>query len=149
MKKIFTYLAIAIIGLASLASCSKKSDSTPAYSMKATIGTTAVSETSCIAIVNGSALSVTGFTGSSTTPPYFNLTIQNFSGAGTYTLDSTAIVPVVTCIYYPDAIVTNTKVAKSGTITVTSSSSTSVSGTFSFLCSDGTSISGGSFTAKK
>ncbi len=147
MRKILSIAAIAMIGLFVFAGCSKKSSS-PSYSMKATIGSTAFSENTCAAILSGTTMSITGYNGSATTPPYLSITIYNYTGAKTYTLDSTALIPPVVVSYLPDSNPLDVKAATSGSVIVTSSSSSTVSGTFSLKCSDGTTIANGTFTGK-
>lgn len=149
MKKILVFAGIAMIALATFAGCTKKSDS-PSYFMKATLGATAYNAGNCIASTSplGTGIVVSGLGGGSTTPtyPYVSLIISSFANAtGTFSFDSTQ------ATNYAQYLTSTTayKISKSGTVTITSTSASTVSGTFSFTCTDGTSVSGGSFTAKR
>jgi hypothetical protein len=146
MKKLLTFSTIVMIGLVVLSSCSKKSSS-PSYLMTATVGATAFSGSNTYALTAGTDVSIFSYTGSGTTatPPYLEIVMPNFTGTGTYTFDSTLLSN--TAGYYESS--TSAKVAKSGSVIITSSSSTSISGTFSFTTTDGTVVSNGKFTAKK
>lgn len=103
MKKLFTFAMLAIM-IGTVAGCSKKSSSTtPSYSMKVTIGGTTSSFSTCQAVLAGSILQVTGSSGASTTtPPYFGITIYNFTGAATYTINGSATSPTVAASYWPE-----------------------------------------------
>jgi hypothetical protein len=151
MKRIMTLSAILMLGLVFFAGCSKKSDS-PSYSMKATIGGTAFSVTNCYAVLNNGVLSITGSSGTSTsgtTPPFFTVVINTYTTATTYTLDTTALVPNIGGTYSPTLNIADMKGAKSGSVTISSASSSSYTGTFNFILTDGTAVTGGTFTAKK
>ncbi len=146
MKKIFTIAAIALMGLALFSGCSK-SDSTPSYTMKESIGGTSFSSSNCLsASYSGIFTEIYGFEGNSVTPtyPYIGLFLINYAKTtGTFTIDSTMtsnFAQIVTSA-------TTNKLAKTGTITITSVSPNIV-GTFSFTVTDGTAVTGGTFTAK-
>lgn len=147
MKKIFTIAAIALMGLALFSGCSK-SDSTPSYSMKASLGGTSFNSSNCIAATypGTSFIEIYGMGGTLTAPtfPYVALFLYNYAKTtGTFTIDSTL------STNYAEIVTSATtfKLAKSGTITITSVSPNIV-GTFSFTATDGTAVTGGSFTAK-
>ncbi len=135
MKKIVIFSAVVMMGLAAFTGCSKKSSS-PSYSMGASVGGTAFSGNNCVATQVGTILTVQGWSGSSTSAvfPYFALYISNFTGTGTFAFDSTML------SNYAEYLTSTTsiKIAKSGSIVVTSASTSAVSGTFSFTCTDGT-----------
>ena len=150
MKKILSIMAIAMIGLFVFAGCSKKSSS-PSYTMKATVGSTAFSANNCIGNINSTLLSVYGYNASGTTATFPNITIQmsNYTAIGTFTIDTTAIFSSLTFQYYPTSALTDVKSSKTGTLTLTSVTSTAIAGTFSFTCTDGTTVTGGTFSAKR
>ena len=150
MKRIFTFAAIALLGLAAFSGCGKKSSS-PSYSMHASIGGTAFNVTNVYAVITGSILSITGSSGttSTATPPYFGITIYNYTSPTTYTVDSTATTPTVAGTYAPTSAPADMKAASSGSVVISSASTATISGTFSFKMTDGTVISGGTFTAKR
>ncbi len=133
--------------------CSPSGGSSPAssYFMKATIGSTTMNGTSCIATVVSSTLGITGstVTAGAGGPPQINLTVSNWSGAtGTFALTT---VGSVTNNFgqYISAAGTTAKTSNSGTLTITSVSATEVKGTFNFTCTDGTVVSDGSFDAQR
>jgi hypothetical protein len=143
MRKHIILAAIAVMSIAAFVGC-KKSSSTPGYSMKATVGTTAYSVSNCFGVKLDSSLTIEGIAGGTTTSfPYLAVTLSTWSGnTGTFALDS--------FVNFGEYILSDTsaKESKSGTLTITSVSSTTIAGTFSFTCSDGTVVSGGSFNAK-
>ena len=147
MRKILTLAAIAIMGIAVFSGCSKKSSS-PSYGMKATIGSTAYNAPYCLASSTSGVLVIDGLGGSATapTPPYVTIVIPSWtSAAGTFNLDSTMTAN------YAEYILSDTvaRISKTGSVIITSVTSTSIAGTFSFSCTDGTAVSSGSFTAKR
>jgi hypothetical protein len=148
MRKIQTIAAMALLGLSALTACSKKSSS-PTYVMKATVGSTSFNESShVLAIASGGGLIITGSAGTVTTsaPPQITIAIVSWSGStGTTTFDSTAATGYEE--YLPNS--STVSESKTGTVTITSVSSTAVSGTFSFTATDGTVVSNGSFTAQR
>jgi hypothetical protein len=148
MKKIISLSMALLLGVLFLAGCSKKSDS-PSYSMKATAGGTSISANNASATLAGTTLAIAGVnsSGGSATPPYISITIVNFTGTGTYNIDAAGT--VASASYFPDSDVSHVKISKTGSVVVTSSSSASVAGTFSFTTTDGTSVTGGTFTAKR
>ena len=147
MKKLFLIAATSIVAFSAITSC-KKSDSSPSYSMKATIGSTSFNATNCVAIATGGALSISGWTGTTTTAaaPMMSITILSWnSGTQTVAFDSTGATGSEA--YTPST--TSSLPAKTGTVSITSVSSTAISGTYSFTATDGTAITGGTFTAKR
>ena len=150
MKKLLTVALSAVIGATALTSCSKKSDSSPSYSMKTTIGKTSFSGTNCYAILAGGALSISGWNGTSTVAvaPYLSLTIMSWNGGtGATSVDSTMTAGAIS--WMPDASSVTGLYARSGTITISSVSSSAISGSFSGTMSDGSQVTGGTFTAKR
>ncbi len=150
MKKLFTF-AMLVIMIGTITGCTKKSSSTtPSYSLKVTVSGATSTFTTCQAVLAGSVLQVTGSSSATTTtPPYFSITIYNFTGAATYTINGSATSPSVAASYWPSSFFSSVKAAQSGSVVVTSSSSTSVSGTFNFTAVDGTTMNSGTFTAKR
>ncbi len=145
MKKIFTIAAIAFMGLALFSGCTK-SDSTPSYSMKASIGGASFSTSNCFAASTGTFVEIEGLGGTLTAPtyPYVTLWLLNYAKTtGTFAIDSTMATNYAQIV----TGATSFKIAKSGSITITSVSPNIV-GTFSFTAIDGTAVTGGTFTAK-
>ena len=147
MKKIFSIAAIALMGLALFSGCSKSSSSSPSYTMNASIGGSSFSSSNCLAAsYSGMFTEIYGFAGNSVTPtyPYIGLFLLNYAKTtGTFSLDSTMTANFAQIV----TSATTNKVAKSGSITITSTSPNIV-GTFSFTTTDGTAVTGGTFTAK-
>ncbi len=143
MKKILFYAAIAATTLATFTGCTKKSDSSPSYTMKATVGSTAFSSSSCIAGQTGTLLTVVGGiqNGATYNFPYITLSMVNYNGAGTYNID------LLNNSASYAASLTDTKPAVRGSIVITAISP--ITGSFSFTLSDSTKVAGGSFTCKK
>jgi len=146
MKKILTFTAIVMIGLAAFSGCKKSSDS-PSYNMSASVGGTAFSANYCVADTLGGALMIMAFngTGYTATPPDMIITITSYTGMGTYNFDSLG----VTNIGQYNATASTSKESIAGSVVISSTTSTQVVGTFSFTCSDGTVVSSGKFTAQK
>lgn len=151
MKKILTFAAAAVLGLATLSGCSKSSSPSPSYFMKATIGGTSFNVTNCYAVTTGSVLSITGSSGTTTTstPPMFGITIYSYSNPGTYKVDTALTTATVAGTYATTMNPADMKASKAGTVVITSASSATISGTFSFTFTDGTAVTAGSFTAKR
>ncbi len=150
MKRILTFSAIAMIGLAVFSGC-KKSSST-SYSMKATVGSTAFSVTNSYATLNGTNLAITGNSGSSTSAssaPYLTIVLSNYTAPGVYAIDTTLNVPVVDATWAADMTMADWKYSHTGSVTITSLSSSVVVGTFNFVCADGTTINSGTFSARR
>ena len=147
MKKILTIAVIAMIGLLTFAGCSKSSSGS-SNTMKATIGSTAFSSNNCIFSINAGLLGIYGYTASGATVSYPNISIgiNNYTSGstGTYTISDTS----TNIVAGVDSSATSAIVAQTGSIVITSSSSSSISGTFNFTCTDGTKVTGGTFTAK-
>ncbi len=114
MKKVLSIVVIAMIGLFVFTGCTKKSSSSPSYTMKATVGSTAFSVTNCLANINSTLLSVYGYGGSGTTATFPNITLQmsNYTTTGTFTIDTTAVFPSLTLEYFPTSALTDVKMAK-------------------------------------
>lgn len=149
MKFFKTVLAVALI--AAMSGCSRSSSSSPAatYSMRATIGSASMNGTVCIATVVSGVLGISGSTVVSGVggPPQINLAIYSWTGAaGTFALGSTGGNNFGEYIASTGAL---TNISTSGTVTITSVTTTAISGTFSFTCSGGVSVTAGTFTAQR
>jgi hypothetical protein len=145
MKRILTIALIAIAGVSAFCSCSKKSSS-PSYTMTASLGSSAYNAPNCIAVPTGTTMVIEGIGGTGTvaTFPYVQLIIANWATkTGTYSFDSTLAGSYAQYLLNSTTI----KISKSGSVVVTSASATTISGTFSFTCTDGTTVTGGTFTA--
>lgn len=151
MKKILTLAIVAILCIGAVTGC-KKSDSGSSYSMKATVGTTAFNVSNSYATINGNILSISGNSGSSTSTyaaPYLTVVLYDYTNTGTYTIDTTATSPNVAATYAPDLTISDFKLSHTGSVTISSVTSTQVVGTFNFVLTDGSTITGGTFTAKR
>ena len=149
MKKILMIAAIAGFGLATFSGCSKSSSS-PSYTISAKINGASYSNSNCYFVATGGSLLIeSGVPSSSPSYPFMEFSVSNYTGAGTYAISSSSA-----SIYAIDSSATGSSIAQasaaggSGTLTVTSASSSTISGTFSFTGSDGTTVTGGAFTAK-
>lgn len=155
MKNQITFFLAAVLGcLVLFSSCTKKSDSSPSYTMKATVGSSAFSASNCWAITASSGgtsiTTIYGSNGSSGSLVYPNMAlyIVNWNGnTGSFTLDST--MSTAYAEYINSSTLTDYSLSKSGTINITAVSSTSITGNFNFVGNDGKNITGGTFTAKK
>ena len=155
MKKFLSVASIAMIAVAVFTGCSKSSSTSSATgSLKATAGTTSVNSNFCEAGYVDSTLSITGtsITSSTASYPYIILGIYGWNGTstGTFAIGGSNL---NLATYAVSSTVSHE--ATSGTITITSVSSTQISGTFSFVGgptsiggSDSVSVTNGSFTAK-
>lgn len=145
MKKNLTILAIAIVGLIAFAGC-KKSSSGTSYSIKATINGTSFSGVNCVAVSNSGFVVIDGYSGSSATStslPIIELTLTGYNNTtGTFNIDGVTNNAII------DSSLTSVPSATSGTITITTATSSEIVGTFNFTCSDGTKVTNGTFTAK-
>lgn len=146
MKNILVIAGIVTICIGTFSSC-KKSSSSPLCSMKATVGATTISTSNCFFTHDSSTLTISGnYTGPVGNPfdiPSIYISIRNWNGAaGAFTLrgGTNAVANLTTIPYQTDT-------AQSGIITLTSVSMTRISGEFSYICSDGTKVTNGSFTA--
>jgi len=143
MKKLLAFSSIAMIAMSVFSGCSKSSSGS-SYFMKETIAGKSYSSTYCAAGSSSGYVTIAGSSGTSLTYPYVTLTLANYNKTtGTFTLDTTLTGSFAE--YNKDA--STVVLAKSGSVTITSASPNIV-GTFSFTCTDGTVVSGGSFTAK-
>ena len=151
MKKILTLAIVAILCIGAFTGC-KKSDSGSSYSMKATVAGSAFNVSNVYATITSNTLAITGNSGSSTTtqsPPYLSVVLYDYTNTGNYTIDTTASTPTVAATYAPDATITDWKTSYTGSVTISSVTSTQVVGTFNFVMADGSTITGGTFTAKR
>ncbi|GAA4459784.1 hypothetical protein GCM10023093_01390 [Nemorincola caseinilytica] len=114
------------------------------------MGGTAFEGTICLAGVVSSNLAITGSstTGGVTGPPQINISVVNWSGStGTFNFGA-----ITAGSHFAQYIVSTGSVAKttsSGSVTITDVSATEIKGTFNFTCTDGTAITGGTFTAQR
>ncbi len=148
MKKLFIYVALLVSGAAAITGCTKKSDSsTPTYSMKATVGSGAFNGSSCIAVLSGTNLSVVGgpFVNGVASYPNVSITILNYTGTGTYTIQLGSTTNLNTASYYTS--MTQAAPAAYGSVTVNATSP--MTGTFNFTLTDSTKITNGTFTCAK
>ncbi len=146
MKKLLTLPAIALLCLATTTGCKKNNSNSNAattYSMTATAGGTAFSTSDCLESSNFTSYF---FTGQATGGRSITIGIaSNNLTTGSYTLDS------ITTGHFAEYFISsgNYKMSKSGTVTITSIvAGVSIAGTFNFTCTDGTTVTGGKFTAK-
>jgi hypothetical protein len=147
MRNILTLAIITTFWLAAFAGCKKSRSSTASYTLTATVGDSAFSGNDTYVVGTGISRAIFSYngTGSSPMPPYMQIVIPNYTGAGTYNFDTT----LVTNFALYQSTYTNRKLAKSGAVVISDTSGASVSGTFSFTATDGTVVSSGKFTAKK
>ncbi len=150
MKKNITLLAFALLAIAVIPACTKKSSSTTnnssPYTMTATKGGSNVSvsgQSSVYAVVAGPLLEVVGESISGNDTTGFVFMLGSYTGPGSYTLDGmTNVGEYVNKTGSTGTII----IATSGNVTITSAATPYMKGTFNF--SDGTtSISNGAFTA--
>ena len=150
MKRILTITAIAAIGFAAFTGCKKSSSgASSTYNMKATIGSTAYNAPNCLAVQTGTQMVIEGLGGTSTVPtfPYMALILTNWNSGivtATFNFDSTMLKNYAQYL----SSSTSAIISKTGSVNVTSVTSTAVSGNFSFTGTDGTVVSGGTFTAQ-
>ena len=145
MKTNITLLALAILGMVTIMSCTKTVSGTPP-SMAASIGSTSYKSPYCMAAQTGSKMEILGLNGTTTTPtyPYVYLYIPKWTGLPTtYPIDSTG----VNFGYYFSSS-SSALYAVKGSINILSVSSDLVTGTFLFSCNDGTAVSNGIFSAR-
>ena len=148
MKKLLTYGAIAVYGLAVMTGCKKSdsSSSSASYTMSATIGGHAFSGAKCIAGINGAQLAIVGgLDGTAATFPNITINVQSYTGLGTYPIQifSTTYFNTATL----DSTLTQAAPAAYGSVIVTGTSP--ITGTFSFTCTDSTKVTNGSFSCLK
>ncbi len=93
-------------------------------------------------------MSIDGFSGTTLGAVFPDMEIYFSSWAGTtgtFAIDSDITSQNIAQYILNDS---TAKESSTGTVTITSVSSTAIAGTFSFTCSDGTVVSSGSFNAK-
>jgi|GEM_PF-1599493 len=157
-KNALVLIALLGLGALSLFSCSKKSGTSSPYTISgtATSGSTttpiSVSGQSFVfaQVVNtgsGNVLELTGesFGGGDTTG--FSFVIYNYTGAGTYNLTDTGTSFNEGVYINRTATTAIDDIAASGSLVVSSVSSTQITGTFTFTGALGTHISNGTYTA--
>ena len=150
MRQILLIAAVALLGLTIFSGCSTSGGASPTYSMTATIGSTHMNGTICIAAQVTTVMGISGSTVTSgvTGTPQIHLSLWNWTGAtGSYTLKTGG--SGNNYAEYVPSSGSLASVSQSGTVTITSISSTTISGTFNFTCTDGKVISSGSFTAQR
>ncbi len=148
MKKFLLIAATTMIAFGGTTGCKKDSSTSPSYSMKATVGSSSFNTSHCIASAANGGLIITGWTGSSTTAtaPMMVIAITSWNqGTGTVNFDASMSNGYEEYV----ASTTTTSLAQTGTVNITSVASNAISGTFSFTATDGTVVSGGTFTAQK
>ena len=116
--------------------------------MQATIYGVPFLSANCYVPITGSIVVIEGFSGTSSTStsyPRISLAIQGYTKTtGTFPINQSGT--GVTAAYYTSS--TNNVNGISGSVTITSASTTSIVGTFNFICTDSTKVEGGSFTSK-
>ena len=153
MKQTITLTAAIVFTLLGLFGCKKSSDSTASYIMSASIGGTQFSASNCLESQTLTGIAITGGNGTFTTNsnptvyPFIFLSIDNFSGVGTYTINPLTTTASGGIYYSANFSSTNPKPAVYGTIVITATSPNIV-GNFSFTCLDSTKVTNGVFVAK-
>jgi len=136
LQKFFSTALVAVALLVSFTSCKKSDDSTPAADiaagMRATLdGTAWTANSAFFSDTSSNGLEIYGFTGSG--PSLKGFTLVCPKQAGTYSLmNDTAATTPRSGVYFESNSVW---ISNSGTLTITSLSSTNVKGTFSFNAS--------------
>jgi hypothetical protein len=124
-----------------------KKGSSPSYNLSASVGGKAYTSALCIAYSTGGTIEIeseTTTSGASITYPYIALYCGNTAlKTGTFNFDTTQLANYATYVTSD----TSLKLAKSGSVTITSISP-NVVGTFNFTCQDGTVVSSGTFVAE-
>jgi len=150
MKKIIIIVIVAFLGFTTFSGCTRSSSSSSTSttgSMTATIGSTAMNGTICVASEVSGALGISGSTVTSGVggPPQINFTITNWSGGtGSVTLGSSSASNFAEYIQSSSSLAL---FSTSGTLNINSVSTTNISGTFSFTLSTGVTVSSGTFSA--
>ncbi len=150
MKINIALLAIALFSFAFISGCHKGGYGV-SYSMKATIGSNTYEAPNCIARPSGSSMIIYGMNNTSSTAtspsiPYLSITIVNWHEAlDTFYFDSTLTKNVAA--YWPSS--SQTSYSKTGEVYINTLNSDNISGVFQIVCSDGSKITDGSFTAKR
>ena len=133
LQKFFSTALVAVALLVSISACKKSEDSTPAADiaagMRATVGGAAWTANSAFfSDTSSNGLEIYGFTGLG--PSLKGFTLVCPKQAGTYSLinDTTATAPRSGVYFEGNSL----WISNSGTLTITSLSSTNVKGTFSF-----------------
>jgi hypothetical protein len=140
---LFTALLLMVICFG----CEKKNVATPLGKMQAIINGMPFYGANCTAVgPTQSQLTIVGSPTSNNYVPGIFLTINNYTGVGTYQIESVA--DTLANMAQIDSSSSAIQ-AVSGTITVTAASATQFSGTFSFTAANGTQVTNGSFTATK
>ena len=145
MKKIIAGISVMVACMFILGGCTKNSNkNTTSYTLTASVNGTPFTANNCIAYMNSQMLTINF----SPPIPYPSITIVigNYTSTGPYSLDTGSVVTEI--VYYPTSVTADGKLGVSGSVTITSFSTTSVSGTFHFVCADGTSITSGAFIGK-
>lgn len=154
MKKTIALMAFAALSTLTMFSCKKKDNNNTSSngSMTATINNTSFSASRCTSAVADTILNITGanYSGTTVEYPIVTLTVYNYHGVGTYTLDQSTFSGVTGTANIDSSSSTTTAIANTlstyGTINITSTSP-NITGTFSFTTEDSTKVTNGSFTA--
>jgi len=132
LHKFFSTALVAVALLVSISACKKSEDSTPAADiaagMRATVGGTAWTASTTLFSDTGSYLTISGITGLTTSLKGVTLVCPKQTGTYSLTDDTTASVPKGGAYFEGDKY----WVSNTGTLTISSLSSTNVKGTFSF-----------------
>ena len=150
MRKFTTTLMLAALSVLFVTTgCTKKKDDAPAYTMTSKLGANSFTTSNCYATSSAGTLMVVGTNGTNTsaTYPIIQLFIPEWNGnTGNFAIDtSSAVAP------YAQYVISASDydIAVSGSINITSVTTTTISGNFSFVGLGGTNYSGGNFTAKR
>ena len=150
MKINIALLSIAVFAFTFISGCHKGGYGV-AYSMKATIGSNTYEAPNCIARPSGANMVIYGMNNTdvnATKPsiPYISITIVNWhEGLDTFYFDSTLTKNTAT--YFASS--TQYSFSKTGEVYINTVNADNISGVFQVVCSDGSKITDGSFTAKR
>ena len=140
------FSTITLVGFAAFTGCKKSDNASNSGNMSESINGSKVSSP-CYSVSNSSISTIEGFTASGTsasnvtiTYPFIQLGFLSALSTGTFNIDGFTVTAGI------DSSAGNVIYASSGTITITSITPHTV-GTFSFTCSDGTTVTGGTFTS--
>lgn len=148
MRHNITLVALALMGLTIFFSCKKSSSGTTAYCMTATVNGVAFNAKNCLFLpsnTGGAPYDIYGgnFTGNIPQFPFILLSFGSYPTIGTHTLGNITIANG-----WVDSSNTVQPVSIHGTVEITADSP-EVVGTFSFVCTDSTTVTSGSFKARK
>ena len=146
MKKQLTAIIISTMSLVVVNACHKKE---PSYPMYATINGAPFKGTNCIARTFYGTLYIDGgfFSDSSVAPPFIELDVLHYNGAGTYSLQNNHIPYNNSNAAIIDSGINGGSGGVDGTLNITSTSP-NIQGNFNFTTTNGTVVANGTFSAK-